>query len=140
MRTRALLWLLGALLVVPALAKKPPRPPIPINGRPTVNLSVNTAPRVKAQVTWGGALLGDTPLTLPWPKDSGPVDVVVKADGYVPVHTRLYTTGNDGVTVKLTAEAEKSSLFGYKRELPPPAPDGGVAPVPAVAPPDGGSR
>ena len=35
------------------------------------------------------------------------------ATGYLPVHTRVYTFADDKVYVKLTAVADKKTLFGY---------------------------
>jgi hypothetical protein len=74
-------------------------------------------------------MVGTTPLVLKRQRDSGPLDLVVKADGYLPVHTRAHTFGDDTVVVKLTPTSAKSTLFGYKQELPPE--DGGAVPAPA---------
>ncbi len=82
---------------------------------------------------WGKKKLGETPVTLERPRDSGPVDLVVRADGYFPVHTRAYTFRNDVVYVKLTKLDDRMTLFGAKKDLnePPPgtAPDGTVPPT-----------
>src|SRR6185436_2208340 len=49
----------------------------------------------KATVSWGKPKLGviapHEPLIIPRPPDSGPLDVVVRAEGCVPVQTRAYT-------------------------------------------------
>lgn len=99
-------------------------PPIP-PGRAAITLSVRTVnaanTKVLAKVLWGRRLLGETPLNLQWPADSGPVDIVVQAPGHVPVHTRLYTFANEKVVVKLVDDEGKKKLFGYKRELTPAA-------------------
>ena len=98
-------------------------------------------PAVRATVTWGRVALGETPVSLPFPRDSGPVDIVVRAPGYLTTHTRLNTFASDSVTVKLVPEAEKKTVFGFKKEAPPPVvpvPDGGVPPgiaAPGVAAP-----
>ena len=129
------LVVLGGLLAVVVgmgaaeLLAKPAVPPVPIApGQATVTLSVKSHPATT--VHWGRRLLGKTPLTFKFPKDGGPVDVVLTAPGYVPVHTRLFSFGDDSVSARMTPVSEKKTLFGYKKELPPP-PDGGV-------PPDGG--
>ena len=111
----------------------PPTPPAAApEPRPAkVKIVVRAVP--KAQVSWGKLKLGPTPVTLMRPRDSGPVDLVVRADGYLPVHTRAYTFRNDALTVRLTKIDQKQSLLGAKREPPPeppaaPSPDGGTAP------------
>lgn len=142
--TAARLALLCAGLVLGlglAGARKPTRSsPVPIApGTPTVTLGVRVTPAVRATVTWGRVALGETPVSLPFPRDSGPVDIVVRAPGYLTTHTRLNTFASDSVTVKLVPEAEKKTVFGFKKEAPPPVvPDGGVPPgiaAPGVAPP-----
>ena len=52
------------------------------------------------------------------PRDSGPLDVVVKSDGFVTVQTRAYTFADSKVAVKLTKLEEKNTLLGYREELP----------------------
>lgn len=114
-------------------------PPIPPE-RAAITLAVRTVnaanAKVPAKVMWGRRLLGETPLYLRWPADSGPVDIVVLAQGYVPVHTRLYTFSDERVVVKLVDNEGKKALFGYKRELPSAgaaAPDPkGAVPVPST--------
>ena len=144
--TAARLALLCAGLVLGlglAGARKPTRSsPVPIApGTPTVTLGVRVTPAVRATVTWGRVALGETPVSLPFPRDSGPVDIVVRAPGYLTTHTRLNTFASDSVTVKLVPETEKKTVFGFKKEAPPPVvpvPDGGVPPgiaAPGVAAP-----
>ncbi len=90
----------------------------------------------KAMVFWGKKRLGiiapHAPLVVTRPRDSGPLDVLVKSDGYVTVQTRAYTFADSKVAVKLTKTDEKNTLLGYREELPP---DGGVPPGGG---PDGG--
>jgi len=73
------------------------------------------------------------------PRDSGPLDLIIRASGFLPVHTRAYTFTDSRVAVKLTPPTEKSKLFGYREELAP-NPDAGApaapaAPVPVLEPP-----
>jgi hypothetical protein len=103
----------------------------------TVHIYVQTVPPRKAQVKWGAKNLGiiptPRPLTIERPRDSGPLDLVIRASGYLPVHTRAYTFSDSRVAVKLTPPAEKNKLFGYKQE-PAQNPDGGPPPAATAAP------
>ena len=105
----------------------------------TVRILIQTVPPRKASVRWGGKSLGTIPAPRPLvverPRDSGPLDLVIRAAGYLPVHTRAYTFNDSRVAVKLTSPAEKNKLFGYRQELPP-NPDGGA---PDALPPAGGN-
>lgn len=102
-----------------------------------VHISIQTVPPRKAQVKWGGKNLGlipaPRPLVVERPRDSGPLDLVIRAPGFMPVHTRAYTFSDSRVAIKLTAPTDKNKLFGYKQE-PTPTPDGGPPPDPAAAP------
>ena len=93
-------------------------------GHPTVNLAIYTEPRVYARVYHGKEFLGDTPLKLVWAKDTGPLDVVLKAKGYLQINTRLYTYRNDKITVKMRKLEEANQLFGYKKKVKPKAEEG----------------
>jgi len=99
----------------------------------TVHITIQTVPPRKAQVKWGRKFIGPIPapraLVVERPRDSGPMDLVIHATGFLPVHTRAYTFSDSRVAVKLTPPAEKNTLFGY-REEPAPNPDAG-APAPA---------
>jgi hypothetical protein len=92
-----------------------------LSSRLSLSAAATVPTKVSAKVMWGRRLLGETPLSLKWPRDSGPVDIVVQAPGYTPVHTRLYTFADDKVIVKLLSAEEKKGVFGYKRELAPAA-------------------
>ena len=93
----------------------------------------------KATVSWGKKKLGviaqHQPLIIQRPRDSGPLDLIVRSDGCVTVQTRAYTFADNKVAVKLTPLDQKNTLLGFREELPP---DGGVAT--AAANPDGGVR
>jgi hypothetical protein len=91
-----------------------------------IKLTIRSLPP-KALVSWGKKKLGETPVIIDRPRQSGPMDLVVRADGYFTVHTRAYTFHNEVLYVKLTKLADKMSLFGAKQELEPsPSP----APIP----------
>lgn len=141
---------IGAFAVAAAVAAPdagaPPRLPIdvaapnpPLDKAPsaTVRIVVTVLPSTKkAMVFWGKKRLGviaqHAPLVVQRPRDSGPLDLVVKSDGCLPVQTRAYTFGDSKLAVKLTPVEEKNTLLGYREELPPPdagapgEPDGGM--------------
>ena len=73
-------------------------------GHPSVELTIKTSPRVGARVYHGKEYLGRTPMTFKWAKDTGPLDIVVKAGGYLKVNTRIYTYRSDVVTVDMFKE------------------------------------
>ena len=86
-------------------------------GHTTVELTLKTDPRVRASVYHGKELLGSTPLRLVWPKDTGSLDIKLKAKGYLTVNSRLYTHRNDRVTVKMFKTDQAHLLFGYKKKV-----------------------
>ncbi len=114
-----------------------PAPPAPaVAPSPNVKIVFTVVPSTKkAMVFWGKKKLGPIaphqPLVIQRQRDSGPLDVIVRAEDCVPVQTRAYTFGDSKVSVKLTPLAEKNTLLGYRDELPP---DGG-----APSTPDGGA-
>ena len=86
-------------------------------GHPTVEITLKTKPKVKAVVYHGKEKLGTTPLRLTWPKDTGSLDIKLKAKGYLTVNSRLYTHRNDRVTVKMFKTDQAHLLFGYKKKV-----------------------
>ena len=87
---------------------------------PNVRIVFTVVPNTKkATVTWGKKKLGligpHAPLIVQRPRDSGPLDVVVRADGCVPVQTRAYTFEDSKVAVKVTPHEQKNTLLGYPR-------------------------
>ena len=130
------------LALARAGADKPPAPPVAKPVREKVKITFQTIPPVKAEVRWGKKKLGvlntgKKPFFIERFKDSGPIDVTVRAEGFLPVHTRAYSFENHKVTVKLTPVTEKHTLFGYK-QVPDGGADGGAdGGVPAVAGPAG---
>ncbi|HJX62977.1 MAG TPA: hypothetical protein VJ860_03400 [Polyangia bacterium] len=106
-----------------------------------VHITLQTVPPRKAVVKWGRKTLGVIPVPRPLvvvrPRDSGPMDLVVRVTGFLPVHTRAYTFSDSRVAIKLTPVEEKNTLFGFRAEVSPDAganPDAG-APPPAPMPP-----
>jgi hypothetical protein len=88
---------------------------------PNIKLTFRTFPPRRASVMWGGKRLGFTdrgrPLVIERPRDSGPLDVVVRAPGYLPVHARAYTFDDAFVDVKITPVDKKDTIYGYQQPL-----------------------
>jgi hypothetical protein len=105
-------------------------------------------PTVKTELRWGKKKLGiinppvapkyRKPFFIERPRDSGPMDVLAKAEGFLPLNTRVYTYGDNKVWLKLIAEADKNKVLGYKQEIPDGGADGArpMPPLPGSA--DGG--
>jgi hypothetical protein len=116
----------------------------PMELSPKVRIVFQTIPSEKAVVMWGKKPLGNIrgknkPLIIERPRDSGPIDVVVRAQGYLPVHSRAYTFTDSKLYVKITPVEEKKTLFGYRDPLPDAgAPEAGAPMGPP--PPDAGPR
>jgi hypothetical protein len=94
----------------------------------TVQIVFTTVPPTHAIVTWGKTILGrispHAPLVVTRPRDSGPLDVIVRAGGYMPVHTRAHTFADTKIGVKLTRPDQKSTLFGYRAPIDAGTPEG----------------
>jgi hypothetical protein len=83
----------------------------------TVTIKLVADERKQAHVFWGRKDLGVAPLEVTRPRGSGPLDLVVLADGYLPLHTRAFTDRNETVVLRLYTAAEATGLPGY---APPP--------------------
>jgi len=88
----------------------------------TVNLKLSVTPPVKALVMWGAKQVarlspGSMDTELSRPRGSGPVDLEIKAEGFMPYHTRLYADRSDKVGVRLYRVEEAPGLLGYKRSV-----------------------
>ena len=82
-------------------------------------------------MSWGTKRLGWTDrgkwLVVERPRDSGPLDVIVRAQDFLPVHARAYTFDDAFVDVKITPVDKKDTVYGYQQPLtdagaPPPTP------------------
>ncbi len=89
----------------------------PVKTTATIMFSVQPS-TIQATVTWGKKKLGlikpGYPLVVTRPRDSGPLDVVVSAIGYLPVHTRAYTFSDSKMLVKMTKPEATNTLLGYR--------------------------
>jgi hypothetical protein len=107
---------------------------------PTVRIVFKVVPPNIATVTWGNKRLGiikpKAPVIIERPRDSGPMDVVFKSQGYVTVHSRVYTFTNSTLAVKLTPLDKKNTIYGYREEAPPETDAGVPAGMPGT---DGGA-
>lgn len=124
-------YLLGALLFSAVAGQIPAAQP---GAADTVKITIQTVPPMKADVLWGRKWLGKIgkparhPLVIQRPRDSGPLDLTIKAEGYLPLHTRAYTFSDYRLTVKMTPVAQKNTLFGYREAVAPPiTSDGGAS-------------
>jgi len=139
--TIAFVLALGGVVARAAQSPAPPAAPS-APGAPAANvkLTIVTAPPQKnVFVFWGKKKLGviapKQPLILQRPRDSGPLDLIIRCDGFVTVQTRIYTFSDNKLIVKLTPLDQKNTILGYREEVPP-EPDGGVPPASeAGAPP-----
>jgi len=117
-------------------AAAPPAAPKPPSANVRIVFTVLPSSK-KATVSWGKKKLGviapHAPLIVQRPRDSGPLDVVVRAEGCVPVQTRAYTFEDSKVAVKVTPNDQKNTLLGYREEMPNA--DGGAP----ASNPDGGA-
>jgi hypothetical protein len=82
---------------------------------------------VDAEVFWGAkkiGVAGKNPLELERPRASGPVDLVARAQGYLPFHTRVFTDRDEKLTIRLVRIEDAAGLLGYKRPagVPPASP------------------
>ena len=103
--------------------KLPPRKP----GHVLVQF-LTVPSHARATVYHGRKKLGETPLYLQLPENSGPRDVVLKRAGYLWVNTRANTFKDDKIIVKMTKVDEASTLFGYRQAIDPDAgPDSGIS-------------
>jgi hypothetical protein len=88
----------------------------------TVTLTLAISPPVKAVVMWGSKQLAritpDKPtVELQRPRSTGPLDLEIRAEGFLPHHTRLYSDRNDKVSVRLVRPADASSLLGFRSSV-----------------------
>ena len=86
----------------------------------SVTLRLSVSPPVKAVALWGAKQVakfspGNMDAELTRPRGGGPLDLEIRADGYLPHHTRLYADRNDRVNVRLYRLEEAPGLLGYKR-------------------------
>ena len=85
-------------------------------GSDTVKIKVIVDARRQAHVVWGRKDFGVAPLELERPRNSGPLDLVVVAPGYLPLHARALTDRDDVLSLRIYSAAEAPQLLGYRPE------------------------
>jgi hypothetical protein len=120
----------GNAPTVPSTPPKPPQDPL------RARITFSTIPATNAKVVWGkqtlGTITSKQALTVIRPRDTGPLDVMVYAPGFLPVQTRAHTFEDAQIIVKLTTPENMPTLWGYRAPL-----DAGVAPADQLpAPPE----
>lgn len=87
----------------------------------TATISFSVSPPARATVHWGKRKLGridpGKPLVVVRPRDSGPLDVIIRAEGFLPVQTRAHTFSDAKLVVKLTPPDQTNTLLGYRVPL-----------------------
>lgn len=86
----------------------------PRSAEVTIRLLVE--PPNRAHVFWGVKDLGPAPLELRRPRGSGPLDLVVRAPGYLTFHTRVFTDRDDRLSIRMVPVTEAATVFGFRPE------------------------
>jgi hypothetical protein len=118
---------------VPPPAAAPPadepdlrvEPPEPNPRSKTVKLKLAITPAAVGVVMWGRKKLADIKpgrmtVEIERPRDSGPLDVLVRAETFLPHHVRLFTDRDDRLSVRLVRPDEARGLLGYRAPVPAP--------------------
>jgi len=87
----------------------------------TIRVKVQVDQRRQAHVYWGRKDFGVAPLEIERPRNSGPLDLVVIAPGYLPYHARAFTDRDDVISVHLYTATEAPQLLGYRASEVPAA-------------------
>jgi hypothetical protein len=103
----------------------------------TVKIKVIVDARRQAHVTWGRKDFGVAPLEIERPRNSGPLDLIVVAPGYLPLHARALTDRDDVLSLRVYSAAEAPQLLGYRPEAVP-APNG--SPTSPISPQNKGEN
>ena len=110
----------------------PPPAPLPADLEPTaaadradggtVTIKLVVDARRQAHVTWGRKDLGVAPIEIVRPRGSAPLDLLIQAPGYLPLHTRAFTDRDDTLSLRLYSERDAVGLPGYAPPAPAPSP------------------
>jgi hypothetical protein len=99
--------------------------PAPVDDRAdggTVTIRLVVDAGRQARVTWGRKDLGVAPLEIVRPRGSAPLDLLIQAPGYLPLHTRAFTDRDDTLSLRLYSERDAVGLPGYAPPAPAPSP------------------
>ena len=110
----------------------PPPAPLPVDLEPapvddradggTVTIKLVADARRQAHVIWGRKDFGVAPLEIVRPRGSAPLDLMIQAPGFLPLHTRVFTDRDDTLSLRLYAEGDAVGLPGYAPPAPAPSP------------------
>jgi hypothetical protein len=116
---------------VAEVAVAPPPAPLPADLEPapvddradggTVTIKLVADARRQAHVTWGRKDLGVAPLAIERPRGSAPLDLMIQAPGFLPLHTRVFTDRDDTLSLRLYSEGDAVGLPGYAPPAPAPS-------------------
>jgi hypothetical protein len=106
-----------------------PAQPPPTREVELVTIKLVVTPPKLAHVIWGVKDLGVAPLELRRPRGSGPMDLLLRAPGFLTHHTRVFTDRDDTLSIRLTPENEAASTFGYQTPAEKPSPSAKAKPV-----------
>ena len=123
----------GEATPAPLAQEAPPPEPSPARDVEMVTIKLLVTPPKLAHVTWGVKDLGVAPLELRRPRGSGPMDLMLRAPGFLTHHTRVFTDRDDTLSIRLSPENEASSTFGY--QAPPEKNLPSAKAKPAIKPP-----
>jgi hypothetical protein len=98
-----------------------PAQPPPAREVELVTIKLVVTPPKLAHVIWGVKDLGVAPLELRRPRGSGPMDLILRAPGFLTHHTRVFTDRDDTLSIRLTPENEAASTFGYQTPAEKPS-------------------
>ena len=90
----------------------------------TVKLKLMISPVAQGVVSWGHKKLaelkpGHMVVQLDRPRGSGPLDLVIRANGFLPHHVRMFSDRDDKLSVRLFRPEEAAGLLGYRRAAAP---------------------
>jgi hypothetical protein len=66
-----------------------------------------------AHVLWGIKDLGVAPLDIVRPRGSGPLDLTLRAPGYLTFHTRAFTEHDDKIAIRMVLSGEAVRFPGF---------------------------
>ena len=79
-----------------------------------VTIHVLVEPPQRGHVIWGAKDFGLGPVDIRRPRGSGPLDLLVRAPGYLTLHTRAFTDRDNTLSVRLVPEDEAARFPGYQ--------------------------
>jgi hypothetical protein len=77
-----------------------------------VTIRLLVQPPGVAHVLWGMKDLGVAPLDIVRPRGSGPLDLTLRASGYLTFHTRAFTEHDDKIAIRMVPSGEAARSPG----------------------------